>query len=137
MLIEAYPGSERIASSNGAWPLHYACFQNNVAVVEYLYHLYPDAINHATTEGHFPIHFAIDGTKHRDNPAAAVDVVKYLLGCDPNVKLQKIEGTNSSLCVACAVRLLLSWNTMPVAISEDMSTASLVVVVVVVTMVVE
>jgi ankyrin repeat protein len=99
VLIEAYPGSERIANSHDMLPLHCACFLNNVAVVEYLYRLYPDAINHATKNGRYPIHAAIVGMERRDNPAAAVDVVKYLLGC--NVKLQKIEGTNSSLCVAC------------------------------------
>jgi len=101
VLIEAYPGSERIASSNGAWPLHYACFQNNVAVVEYLYHLYPDAINHATTDGGYPIHYAINRLSKKDNQAAAVDIVKFLLDCDPYVKLQKYQGRFSPLQVAC------------------------------------
>jgi ankyrin repeat protein len=101
LLIEAYPGSERIANANGVLPLHCACVYGTVAVVEYVYKLYPDAINHETTEGHFPIHFAIDGTKHRDNPAAAVDVVKFLLDCDPNIKLQKYEGRFSLLLFAC------------------------------------
>ena len=102
-LIVAYPGSERITNSIGVLPLHYACVYGTVAVVEYVYKLYPDAINHETTEGHFPIHFAIDGTKHRDNPAAAVDVVKFLLDCDPNVKLQKFRGRLSHLHYACQI----------------------------------
>jgi hypothetical protein len=101
VLIEKYPGSEQIANSNGAWPLHCACLNGTVAVVEYLYKLYPSAINHATTEGHFPIHYAIAGTKCRVNPAAAVDVVNSLLDCDPNVKLQKYQGRQLLLHFAC------------------------------------
>jgi ankyrin repeat protein len=102
VLIEAYPGSERMGNSIGVLPLHCACFYGTVAVVEYLYKLYPDAINHATPGGGYPIHIAIIlGTKYRDNPAAAVDVVKFLLDCDPNVKLQKYRGIFSLLHVAC------------------------------------
>jgi ankyrin repeat protein len=98
VLIEAYPGSERITGVIGLLPLHYACMYNTVAVVEYLYHLYPDAINHATTNGKYPIHLVIGGLRSRDNPAAAVDVVKFLLDCDPNV-LQKHQRRLS--LVAC------------------------------------
>jgi hypothetical protein len=93
LLIEAYPGSERVADSHGA------CFLNNVAVVEYLYHLYPDVINHASSAG-YPIHFAIFGLGHRDNPAAAVDVVKFLLDCDP-YDLQKHQRRLSLLHYSC------------------------------------
>jgi ankyrin repeat protein len=99
LLIEAYPGSERMADSIGLLPLDCACLMNNVAVVEYLYHLYPDAINHAPSAG-YPIHFAIFGLGHRDNPAAAVDVVKFLLDCDPNV-LQKHQRRLSLLHYSC------------------------------------
>jgi hypothetical protein len=102
VLIEAYPGSERMANSIGVLPLHCTCLRNNVAVVEYLYHLYPDAINHETTAGLYPIHITIDGMNPRDNPAAALDVVKFLLECDPNVKLQKFDGRLSLLHYACA-----------------------------------
>jgi ankyrin repeat protein len=101
VLIEAYPGSERITGHFGMLPLHCACFLNNVAVVDYLYHLYPDAINHATTDGRYPIHITIDTTDLGDNPAAAVDVVKFLLDCDPNVTLEKFQGTISPLHYAC------------------------------------
>eukprot|EP00985_Skeletonema_marinoi_P018095 scaffold10048_cov66-Skeletonema_marinoi.AAC.3 len=85
-LIKAYPGSERMTGTNDAAPLHYACRHNTVDTVEYLYKVYPDAINHATTSGHYPIHCAIS------NPTAAVDIVQFLLGCDPAVKLQKFRG---------------------------------------------
>jgi ankyrin repeat protein len=102
MLIEAYPGSERMAAASGLLPLHCACLLNNVAVVEYLYHLYPDAINHETTNGRYPIHVAINSMRYRvKKPIMAVDIVKYLLECDHNVKLQKIQGRFSPLHVAC------------------------------------
>jgi ankyrin repeat protein len=137
VLIEAYPGSERIADANGLLPLHFACSRNNVAVVEYLYHLYPDAINHATTVGHFPIHFAIGDTKHRHNPAAAVDVVKFLLDCDPNVKLQKFRGRLSHLHYACQINfndsiveagiqvINLLYDTLPEAIEDNVITSNI------------
>jgi len=101
VLIEAYPGSERIADHHGALPLHIACKQNTVATVEYFYKLYPDAINHATAQGIYPIHGAIIGLRHRESPIAAVDIVQFLLGCDPTVKLQKFRGFQSLLHVAC------------------------------------
>jgi ankyrin repeat protein len=99
MLIEAYPGSERMTNSHGVLPLHYAC-AHNFAVVEYLYHLYPDAINHETYGG-YPIHLVIGGLRSSDNPAAAVNVVKFLLDRDLNVTLQKIRGRLSPLHYAC------------------------------------
>eukprot|EP00986_Skeletonema_menzelii_P010992 scaffold5514_cov139-Skeletonema_menzelii.AAC.1 len=100
MLIEAYPGSEQIPDHAGTLPLHYACSLDNVATFEYFFNLYPDAINHATTNGHYPIHYALMGMKHRENPAAAVETVRFLLSCDPNVKLQKCNG-KSLLHFAC------------------------------------
>jgi hypothetical protein len=70
-------------------------------VVEYLYKLYPYAINHETTNVRYPIHAAIAGTNYRDYPAAAVDIVECLLDCDHNVTLQKIRGRLSPLHYAC------------------------------------
>ena len=92
VLIEAYPGSERIANRRGNLPLHLACGFNTVATIKYLYKIYPDAINHASTAGGYPIHAAMICVTKRNNPIAAVDIVKFLLGCDPNVKLQKLRG---------------------------------------------
>ena len=103
ILIEAYPGSERITTSNGVLPFHQACGMNTATTVEYLFELYPDAINHATTRGFYPIHEVFLGVKHRLNPIVAFGVVKYLLGCDPNVKLQK-GGRKSLLHFACRKR---------------------------------
>jgi len=47
------------------------------------------------------IHDAINYLSDIDNPAAAVHVVKFLLNCEPNVKLLKFGGTNSLLHFAC------------------------------------
>jgi len=59
VLIDAYPGSERISEDSGMLPLHCACFKATVATVEYLYKLYPDAVNQATTSDfiQFTSHF--------------------------------------------------------------------------------
>ena len=66
---------------------------NSVEIVEYLYNLYPDAINHAV-DGVYPIHAAVSNVVEREaNPEAAVDIVKFLLDCDPRVKFQKLRGT--------------------------------------------
>mmetsp|Transcript_22145 Transcript_22145/g.34761 ORF Transcript_22145/g.34761 Transcript_22145/m.34761 type:complete len:517 (-) Transcript_22145:181-1731(-) len=92
LLIEAYPGSERIAGSCRRLPLHWACELNAVATVQYLYKLYPDAINHADTKGLYPIDCAITGLRKRADPEGAIETVQYLLDCDPNVKLQKRGG---------------------------------------------
>jgi len=98
MLIEAYPGSERISLIEGGLLLHYACFYNTVDTVEFLYKLYPDAVNHVSTNGVtaglYPIHLAIGRNmrKSRNNQVAALEIVKFLLDCDPNVKLQKRGG---------------------------------------------
>ncbi len=100
-LIKAYPGSARITDRDGLLPLHYACLMNNVATVEYIYKLYPDAIHNAMTAGFYPIHIAVDGVRHRSNPTTAVDIVQFLLDCDPDVKLQKVRGRLSLLHVAC------------------------------------
>ena len=99
VLIEAYPGSEGIASNNGAMPLHCACY-NNVTVVEYLYNLYPDAIHRATTYGEYPIHAAVQGINFLDKPPADIEIVRFLLASDPGVKLQKYYG-ESLLRFAC------------------------------------
>eukprot|EP00984_Skeletonema_dohrnii_P026526 scaffold15883_cov155-Skeletonema_dohrnii-CCMP3373.AAC.1 len=132
-LIEAYPGSERVTDVSGVFPLNYACLQNTVATVEYLYKLYPDAINFATATGGYPIHLAIMSVDHRDKPLAAVDIVKFLLDCDPIVKLQKYEGYglasllyfacrceyNDSTIAAALEIIKVIYDAYPEAIEED------------------
>ena len=100
VLIDAYPGSEQITDAKGVLPLHYACTNGSLATVKYVYHLYPDAIGHAT-DGGYPIHAAIAGYPQlRGNPAVAVKIVKFLLNCDPDVKLPTYKGA-SLLYYAC------------------------------------
>eukprot|EP00984_Skeletonema_dohrnii_P008975 scaffold3366_cov129-Skeletonema_dohrnii-CCMP3373.AAC.4 len=94
LLIEAYPGSERITDVEGKLPFHWACVYNTLATVEYFYKLYPDAIYH-TSRGGYPIHAAILRVikkRKRASPLDSVDIVKFLLECDPNVTLQKVDG---------------------------------------------
>ena len=100
VLIEAYPGSEQISSLSGDLPLHFACYKNTLDTVEYFHKLYPDAINQTATEGYDPICFAIAGMTHRRNPAVGVEIVQFMLDCDPNVATQEYEGS-SLLHFAC------------------------------------
>ena len=67
-----------------------------------MYKLFPDAI-HQNSQGHYPIHYAIAGVKYRDNPATAVDIVQFLLDCDPNQKLIQVQG-KSLLQFACGLQ---------------------------------
>ena len=103
VLIEAYPGSERIPGANGALPLDSACTDSNFGTVQYLYNLFPAAIHYQTTvHGYYPIHSAMLDVflPFGGNAVAAVKIVKFLLDCDPNVKLQRCEG-KSLLEFAC------------------------------------
>ena len=94
LLIEAYPGSERRTTTNGELPLHLACLDGSPATVEYMYGLYPDAID-ATVGGYYPIHYAILCSKHRE-------IVQFLLDCDPDQKLKQFQG-KSLIHVVCAM----------------------------------
>ncbi len=92
-LIEAYPGSERIAvADSGILPFHFACTNNTVATAKYLYEIYPESINVALPNGAYPIHLAISSVEHRTNPANAINMVQFLLDCNPDVALQDYDG---------------------------------------------
>jgi ankyrin repeat protein len=90
VLIEAYPGSERI--TRGMLPFHRACQSNTVDTAKYLCEIYPESINVADDFGCYPIHSAIWGLKHRTNPTNAVEIVQFLVDCNPDVVLQKFHG---------------------------------------------
>ena len=94
ILIQAYPGSERMTTDNlVVLPLHMACTYNTVATAEYLYKLYPESINVATNVEFYPIHLAINGIKFReDNSETAVEMIQFLLHYNPNVALQECNG---------------------------------------------
>ena len=89
VLIEAYPGSLQISDGSGELPLHLACAHWAFPTVKCVYDLFPNAIHQTTPEGFHPIHTAIMGksNNHEDTAMAAVEIVKYLLDCDPTVKL--------------------------------------------------
>ena len=103
VLIDAYPGCERITVDTGMLPLHLACMKNSVATVEYLYNLFPDSIEQATSNGMYPIHISMRSlpAEYRADPGAAVDIVKFLLDCDPSVKFQEVVQGESLLHYAC------------------------------------
>ena len=61
-------------------PFHRACLFGTVATAEYLYKLYPEAINTAAGNGRYPIHYAMDGISERNDPA--IEMVRFLLDCD-------------------------------------------------------
>ena len=97
VLLDVCPGFERMTITNGFLPLHYACLKGALPTVEYLYKLYP--VNKCTVELR-PIHAAIGGTISRDIPAIAIEIVQFLLDCDPNQKYAQFEG-KSLLHFAC------------------------------------
>lgn len=108
MLIETYPGSEKIATSEGATtsggvlPLHLACRGGTVETVQYLLRLYPESVNTTNGHGAYPIHYAMEGLRMRDNPDPAIEMVQFLLDCNPNAVLQKYEG-NLPLYWVCKI----------------------------------
>ena len=79
------------------------------------YNFFPDAINHVTTNGDYPIHSAIDAILVREDPEAPIEIVKFLLNCDPNVKLQK--SVEMSL-FNCACSLNYDWSTIEIGIEH-------------------
>ena len=114
MLIEAYPGSERIFTSGGQLPLHIACRQGRVATVEYLYKLYPESINVADGTGWYPIHYAMTRLKS-GNPAIAFEIVQFLLDCNPSLASQKFSG-KFPLVVVCGIGEVASSTVRNVAV---------------------
>ncbi len=107
MLIEAYPGSERISATRYGLPLHIALRHCSVAVAEYLYKLYPESINVADRDGAYPIHKAIIRVT-REAPTIAFEMVQMLLNCDPNVASQKRRGPGefTPLFLVCSISTL-------------------------------
>ena len=116
VLIDAYPGSERIGNGRGVLPFQLACIHNTVEIVEYLFEVYPDAINHTTAvrtdaidharNRWYPIHHATGSvTQRAANPEAAVDIVKFLLDCDPRVRFQKAVEIFPTFVIACLCSL--------------------------------
>ncbi len=92
-LIETYPGSERMTNDSGDLPFHFVCQCNTVATAKYLYQLYPESINVADNDGWYPIHCTIFGLKNRKYSCKSyIEMVRFLLDCDPNAPLQMRQG---------------------------------------------
>ena len=108
ILIEAYPGSERITCGDdeGYLPFHLACHFNNIATAKYLYNLYPESINVATNRGAYPIHFTI-AIEEKSNPATAVEIVQFLLDCDPMWYCRSIKTSFRSIGFAWRQQMII------------------------------
>eukprot|EP00985_Skeletonema_marinoi_P018394 scaffold10263_cov143-Skeletonema_marinoi.AAC.1 len=91
-------------------PLHNACSRGNLPVMKCILDMYPDAIRGESSNGAFPIHFAVSALV--TNPDAAVEVVKFLLSVDPSVASQEVNGITNScpLTYACVMPNVLNWN---------------------------
>jgi ankyrin repeat protein len=108
MLIDAYPGSERMTSEEGILPFHLACDNAHTkTTAECLYEIYPESIcvADATTLGRYPIHWAIDNiirlSVEPGEPGTAVEILRFLLDCDPNVASQRNARGELPLYYAC------------------------------------
>ena len=107
VLVEAYPGSERIPYGEyNILPLVGACIRNDLATIEYFYNLYPDDIIHRTTDGGNPILLTIAGMDKRTNPITAVEIVEFLLDRNPNLSTTTFEGRECSLLFAASHQIL-------------------------------
>jgi len=71
LLTERYPGLEKVANSDGIYPLHLACEFSSVEMVEYLVELDRSYLATCDNSNNYPLHFACRGGK-KDN-------VQYLL----------------------------------------------------------
>eukprot|EP00984_Skeletonema_dohrnii_P005453 scaffold1916_cov85-Skeletonema_dohrnii-CCMP3373.AAC.1 len=91
-------------------PLHNACLHGNLPVVKCILDMYPDAIHGESSNGQFPIHFAVCALMR--TPKAAVEVVKFLLSVDPSVASQEVNGTTNAypLTYPCVVSNELNRN---------------------------
>ena len=106
MLIDAYPGSER-RTVEGVLPFHWACTNAHTkTTAEYLYKIYPESINVADgRSGGYPIHCPMYGITRpigkSGNPETAVEILRFLLDCDPNVASHRNARGELPLYYAC------------------------------------
>jgi len=91
LLAQACPGLVLELAESGLQPLHTACHRGNLPVMKFILDMHPGAIRGESSNGDFPIHYAIGALT--GNPQAAVEVVKFLLSVDPSVASQEVDGT--------------------------------------------
>ena len=101
LIAQAFPGLELELDESGIQPLHFACCLGNLPVVECILDMCLPAIRRESSDGHFPIHFAVRALM--GTPEAAVEVVKFLLSVDPSVASQEVNGITNAypLVYAC------------------------------------
>jgi len=113
LIAQAFPGLELELDESGLQPLHFACCRGNLPVVKCILDMCLPAIRRESSDGHFPIHFAVRALM--GTPEAAIEVVKCLLSVDPSVASQEVNGITNAypLVYACLVPNelnLSSWN---------------------------
>ena len=89
-LIDAYPESLRVRTSEGSLPIHKACGYRggrSANTIRYMLELYPESINARDSEGLLPIHHAVRGRKPAEGKKA--EIVELLLMYDPEAATQK------------------------------------------------
>jgi len=98
-LIDAYPESLRVRTSEGSLPIHKACgihyacsFRSRdraevVKTIQYMLELYPESIHARDREGCLPIHSAVRGGKSAKGKKA--EIVELLLMHDSETASQK------------------------------------------------
>ena len=110
VLVEAYPGSEQIhVPSSNCLPFGIACLRNNnLATVEYIYNLYPDAIDHKLypdannhTISEHPIFYIVKDMYGRSNPMAGVEIVRFLLDHNPSLGAVVVAPDLNLIYCAC------------------------------------
>ena len=84
LLVDAYPESLRIESSDGMLPIHEACLNGNrddtAITIQYMLELDPEVINAEDSEGWVPIHHAVLGMTKS---------IEILLQYDPDAASKK------------------------------------------------
>ena len=86
LLLDRYPGLEKIANSEGIYPLHLACEFSSVEMVEYLVELNRSYLATCDNRNNYPLHFACRGGQ-KDN-------IKYLLQTEAGGAVLEREDDN-------------------------------------------
>ena len=91
-------------------PLHYACVYGYLPIVKCILDMCPSAIYGVSSNGSFPIHYAVNALSHFE--VESLQTVKFLLSVNASVASQRItiEGP-TPLIVACTFTTESNWRT--------------------------
>ena len=86
LLLDRYPGLEKVANSDGIYPLHLACEFSSIEMVEYLVELDRSYLATCDDRNNYPLHFACRGGKKNN--------VQYLLQTEAGGAVSERNGDN-------------------------------------------